>query len=114
MESSIEERENTLKVLDRHLKFLSKIYRECYLQKGRGAIILYPFHVENIHLLNCIDYNNKDQSLDLFNNRKSREYLSKLIDSYALKNQGVLILITKSKATWFVTIKLKSSIKEND
>jgi len=51
MESSIQERENTLKILDKHLKYLSKIFRECYLQKGRGAIVLYPFHVENIPLL---------------------------------------------------------------
>ena len=72
MESSIQERENTLRQLDKHLDFLSRIYRECYLQKGRGAIILHPFHVENIPQLSCIDYNNKDQSLDLFDNRKSR------------------------------------------
>jgi len=114
MESSIQERENTLKILDKHLNFLSGIYRECYLQKGKGAIVLYPFLAENILLLSCIDYNNKDQIIDLFDNRKSREDLSKLIDSYDPKNQGILILITKSNATWFVTIKLKSPIKKND
>jgi len=114
MEISIQEKENTLKILDKHLTFLSRIYRECYLQKGRGAIVLYPFHVENIPLLSCIDYNNKDQSLDLFDNRKSRKDLSKLIDNYDPKNQGILILITKSNATWFLTIKFKSSIKKSD
>ena len=100
--------------LDKHLKLLSKIYRECYLQKGRGAIVLYPFHVENISLLSCIDYNNKDESLNLFDSRESRKELSKLIDNYDPRNQGVLILITRSNATWFVTITLKSSIKKSD
>ncbi len=114
METSIQEKENTLKILDKHLTFLSRIYKECYLQKGRGAIVLYPFHVENIPLLSCIDYNNKDQSLDLFDNRKSRKDLSKLINNYDPKKQGILILITKSNATWFLTIKLKSSIKKSD
>ena len=76
--------------------------------------MLYPFYVENIPLLSCIDYNNKEESLDLFDNRKSRKDLLTLIDSYDPKQQGILILITKSNATWFVTIKLKSSIKKSD
>ena len=111
MESSMQERDNTLKKLDKHLTFLSRIYRECYLQKGIGAIVFYPFHVDNILQLSCINYNTKDQSLDLFDNRKSRKDLEKLIDNYDPKNQGILILITKSNATWFVTVKLKSVIK---
>jgi hypothetical protein len=39
---------------------------ECYFQKGRGAIILYPSHIDNVHQLSCIDYNTEDESLDLF------------------------------------------------
>ena len=112
MESSIQERENTLKIIDNYLNFLSRIYRECYLQKGRGAIVLYPFHAENVPRLSCVDYNTKDQSLDLFDNRKSREDLAKLIDNYDPKKQGILILITKSNATWFVTVMLKSTINK--
>jgi hypothetical protein len=57
MEKSIQEKETTLKLIDKHLDLLSKLYKECYLQKGRGALILYPFHVENISQLSCIDYN---------------------------------------------------------
>ena len=114
MKSSIKERENTLKKLDKYLNVLSKVYRECYLQKGRGAIVLYTFQVENIPQLSCIDYDNKDQSLDLFDNKKSRKDLSKLIDSYNPNHQGILILITKTNATWFVTIELKTSIYKID
>ncbi|NOR26439.1 MAG: hypothetical protein GQ542_19035 [Desulforhopalus sp.] len=110
----IQERENTLKKLDEHLNFISRIFRECYLQKGKGTIVLYPFHVDNILQLSCIDYNTKEQSLDLFDNRNSCKDLEKLIDNYEPINQGILILITKSNATWFVTIKLKSVIKKRD
>jgi len=114
MESSIQERENTLKKLDKHLIFLSKLFRECYLQKGRGAIVLYPFHVDNIIQLSCIDYNAKAQSLDLFDNRKSRKDIEKLIDNYDPNHQGILLLITKSNTTCFVTIQLKSVIEKRN
>jgi hypothetical protein len=107
METSIQEKETTLKLVNNHIDLLSILYKECYLQKGRGALILYPFHVENVPQLSCIDYNTRDQSLDLFDNKKSRRDIAKLIDSYDPKNQGILILITRSDATWFVTIKLK-------
>ena len=79
-----------------------------YVQKGRGALILYPFHVENIPQLNCIDYNTRNQSLDLFDNKKSRNDLAKLIDNYDPNIQGILVLITRSNATWFVTVKFKN------
>ena len=111
MEKSIQEKETTLKLIDKHLDLLSKLYKECYLQKGRGALILYPFHVENISQLSCIDYNTRNQSLDLFDNKKSRDDLAKLIDNYDPKIQGILVLITRSNATWFVTVKFKNRNK---
>ena len=113
MELSIQERENTLKIIDKHLNFLSRIYRECYLQKGRGAIVLYPFRVGNVSQLSCVDYNTKDESLDLFDNRNSRKDIAELIENYDPKNQGILILITKTNATWFVTVKLKSATNKS-
>ena len=108
METSIQEKETTLKLIDEHLDLLSKLYKECYLQKGRGALILYPFHVENIPKLSCIDYNTRNQSLDLFDNKKSRKDLAILIDNYDPKIHGILVLITRSNATWFVTVKFKN------
>lgn len=114
MESFIQERENTLKTMEKHLNFLSRIYRECYLQKGRGAIVLYPFHVENVPQLTCVDYNTKDESLFLFDNRKSRNDIAVIIDNYDPKSHGVLILITKENATWFVTVKLKFAVESRD
>jgi len=75
MESSIQERDNTIRKLDKHLNFLSRIFRECYLQKGIGAIVLYPLRADDTLQLSSIDYRTKDQSLDLFDNRKSRKDL---------------------------------------
>ena len=111
METSIQEKETTLKLLDKHLDFLSRVYKECYLQKGRGALILNPFHVEDISQLSCIDYNTRNQSLELFDNKKSRDDLVKLIDNYDPKIQDILVLITRSNATWFVTVKFKNRYK---
>lgn len=108
MKSPIQERESTLDKLYMHLEYISRLYKECYLQKGRGAIILYPSHVDNIHQLSCINYNTEYDSLALFENNKSRGDLRKLINNYDPKKQGVLVLITKSNATWFITVNLKS------
>ncbi len=111
METSIQEKETTLKLVNNHIDLLSILYKECYLQKGRGALILHPFHVENIPQLSCIDYNTRDQSLDLFDNKKSRKDLANLIDNYDPKIQGILVLITRSNVTWFVTVKFKNRNK---
>lgn len=111
MDTSIQEKETALKLINEHLGSLSITYRECYLQKGRGAIILHPFRVKNIPQLSCIDYSTRDQSLDLFDNKKSRKDLAELIDSYDPKNQGILVLITRSNATYFVTVTFKDRNK---
>jgi hypothetical protein len=108
MKLSIQERESTLEELEKHLEYISRMYKECYLEKGRGSIILYSFHVNNIKQLSCIDYNTEDESLALFEDKKSRSDLRKLINNYDPKKQGVLVLITKSTATWFITVNLKS------
>ncbi len=83
MKLTIQERERTLDKLNNHLEFISRLYKKCYLQKGRGAIVLYPSHVDNIHQLSCIDYNTEDESLALFENIKSRGDLRKLINKGA-------------------------------
>lgn len=112
MESIIQERENGLRLLDKQLFHISNVFRENYLKKGRGALVVYTFILETNHQLSSIDYNTKDESIDLFDNEKSRKDLKKLIDNYDPKTEGILILITKSNATWFVTVKLKTR-KEN-
>ncbi len=64
--------------------------------------------LEKEHQLSSIDYNNQNDSLELFDNKKSQKELRGLINKYDPKTEGVIILITKSNATWFITCKLKS------
>jgi len=106
MELSIQEGKNTLKKIEKNLYQISDVFRESYLQKGRGALVVHTNLLEIGHKLTSIDYNTKDQSIYLFDNKKSKQKLSRLIDNYDPKKEGIIILITKSNATWFVTLKL--------
>jgi predicted transcriptional regulator len=114
MEQIIQERENALKILDKQLYHLSNVFKKSYLKKGRGALVVHIFILESNHQISTINYNNKNESLNLFDNKKSRKDLKKLIDNYNPKTEGILILITKSNATWFVTVNLKSHNKKQE
>ena len=106
MKPNVPERDRALSLLEKQLPQLSKLYRECYLSKGRGAIVLYPFMLESNHEIGEIAYNTKNKSLDLFDNVSSRAELRKLIANYDPTTEGILILIGESGAAWFVTVKL--------
>ena len=109
MESSIQERENALENLDRKKYQLSKIFRECYLKKGRGALVAHTYLIEKDYQLSLIDFHSKKESMDLFDNQDSRLEIATMIDKYDPISEGILVLITQSNATWFVTVRLKSS-----
>ena len=113
MEASLKERDDTLIKLEKQIPRVSNVFRECYLKKGRGALIVYTSLLNIGHKLSDIDYNTKSESLFLFDNKKSRKELSVLIDNYDPKSEGIMVLITESNAnaTWFVTVKLKSKSK---
>ncbi|MDD2390458.1 MAG: hypothetical protein PHP23_12100 [Desulfobacterales bacterium] len=40
--STIIQRDQALSMLDSKLTLLSKLYKECYLSMGRGALLVYP------------------------------------------------------------------------
>jgi len=114
MESSIQNREKALEILTNQLDHLSTVFRESYLENGRGALVVHTFLLEENHQVTSTDYRTKNQSLFLFDNKKSKEDLQKLIDNYDPKTEGVLILITQpDNATWFITFKLKSKGKDS-
>ena len=75
MKSNVPERDRALSLLEEQLPQLSKLSRECYLSKGRGAIVLYPFMLGKNHEIGEIAYNTKNESLDLFDNVTSRSKL---------------------------------------
>jgi hypothetical protein len=106
MSSIVHERDEALELVQEQLPQLSSIYKECYLSKGRGALVLHSFMLQEKHKISAIDYNTKDQSLDLFDNISSRSKLRDLIDNYDAAAEGILILVAESGASWFVTVKL--------
>jgi len=109
MQTAIQEREKALNILEKQLYHLSNVFKESYLKKGRGALVVHTFILESNPQINSADYRNKNESLALFDSTKSREDLKKLIDNYDPRTEGILILITQAdNASWFITVKLKS------
>ncbi len=106
MKPNVLEKDRALSLLEKQLPQLSKLFNECYLSKGRGAIVLHTFMLEKNREIGEIAYNTKNESLDLFDNVSSRAELRKLIANYDPTSEGILILIIESGAAWFVTVKL--------
>ena len=57
--SAINQRNNALSVLDSNLGQISKIYKECFLAMGRGALLVYAIDVIEGSLPNRHDYRKK-------------------------------------------------------
>ena len=111
---AIQEREKALTILEKQLYHLSNVFKESYLKKGRGALVIPTFLIEVNTQISSTDYNNRNESLALFDSAKSRKDLKKLIDNYDPKTEGILILITQpNNASWFITVKLKSHEKNS-
>jgi len=109
METAIQEREKALNILDKQLHHLSTVFRESYLKKGRGALVIPTFLLEGNTQISSTNYNNRNESLALFDDTNSRKELKELIDNYDPKTEGILVLITQAdNASWFITVKLKS------
>ena len=98
MKNSIRSRERALSLIEEQLPHLSKLYRECHRNKGRGAFVLHTLMLEKNQEIGEIAYNTKNESLDLFDNVSSRTKLRKLIANYDPTTAGILILIGKSGA----------------
>jgi len=113
METAIQERERSLNILEKQLYHLSNDFKESYIKKGRGALVVPTFFLEGNPQISSTNYNNRNESLALFDSANSRKDLKKLIDNYDPKTEGILILITQpNNATWFITVKLKSHKKK--
>ena len=105
--SAINQRDKALSVLDSNLAQLSKLYKECFLSMGRGALLVYASDVIEKRLPTKHDYRKKEEILDIFDAPTSHNELKKMIDKYDHKNEGIMTLITShSNATYFVTVKL--------
>lgn len=108
MQEAIQERNDALATLEGQVYELSRLFREGYLSAGRGALIVHTTFLEGGHKPSIIDYNTREESLELFDVTKSTRKLTRMIDGYDPNLEGIMVLIAKSSATWFVTVKLKS------
>ena len=105
--SAINQRDKALSVLDPKLAQLSKLYKECFLSMGRGALLVYASDVIEKRLPAKHDYRTKEEILDIFDAPAPHNKLEKMIDKYDYKNEGIMTLITShSNATYFVIVKL--------
>ena len=113
--SAINQRNNALSVLDSNLGQISKLYKECFLAMGRGALLVYAIDVIEGNLPNRNDYRKKEEILDVFDAPDSHDQLEVMIDKYDHKNEGIMTLITSySNATYFVTVKLKDGLRDSE
>ncbi len=106
--SAINQRDTALSILDTHLAQLSKLYKECFLAMGRGAMLVYANDVIEGRLPSKYDYRTKEEILDVFDAPISYAELKGMIEKYDHKNEGIMTLITSySNATFFITVQFK-------
>lgn len=102
------ERDKALSILGKDLLHLSKLFKECYLEQGRGALLLYTKFILESTIPNKSDYRSKEEIVDLFEDKKSRTDIAKMVDNYEPKKSGILVLITNQENdTFYITVKLK-------
>lgn len=111
MSSPEEERDSALSLLEPKMIHISTLFKECYLKYGKGALLTFSNGIINGGTLSESDYQKTVDALDMFDNPNSHDDLSRLINKYNPKTEGIIIVITSSDATWFVTAKLKTTLR---
>ena len=110
--TSNEEKERALSRLQVDITHLSNLFKECYLKNGKGSLLLYTYSIEEGHRPSQADYRSKHEVLGLFDDPNSKSRLSELIKRYKPNSEGILVLITNTNATWFITVNLKNHGKK--
>ena len=106
--SAISQKDKALLVLDSNLAQLSTLYKECFLEMGRGALLIYADDIIENKIPKKYNYRKKEEILDVFDASTSKDKLGRMIDNYDHKHEGIMTLVTSySNATFFVTVKLK-------
>ena len=105
--SAIAEREKALSILNANLKALSKLYKECFLSMGKGALLVYAENIIKGKMPTKGNYRTREEMLEIFDKPDSQSRLARMIDNYEPKNEGIMTLITTySNATFFVTCRI--------
>lgn len=106
--SAEKQRDQAILILDSNLAKLSKLYKESYLSKGKGALLIYATDVINNGAPNKGAYRTKKEILEVFDTPTTSAKLAKMINDYDSKTEGIMALVTShSNATYFVTVKLE-------
>lgn len=106
--SAITQRDQAIAILNENLKPITQLYKECYLSRGRGALLVYARDVIAMSLPNQGNFRTKKEILEVFDAPASHAELKEMISNYDQKNEGILTLITDyANATYFITVKFK-------
>ena len=110
--TAADERDMILSTLNGNLIALSKTYKECFLEMGKGGLLVYAQDILHGKIPGKHHYRTKQELLDLFDQPASHNQLGDMIDNYDPKKEGILVLITlHANATYFVTCKLSQVCK---
>ena len=105
--TAADERDMALSRLNGNLIALSKTYKECYLEMGKGGLLVYAQNMIKGKIPGKHHYRTKQELLELLDQPVSHDKLGNLIDNYDPKREGIMVLITShANATYFVTCKL--------
>lgn len=105
--TAADERDMALSKLNSNLKALSITYKECFLEMGKGGLLVYAQDMLNGKKPGKHHYRTKQELLELFDRPVSHNKLGNLIDNYDPKKEGIIVVITShANATYFVTCKL--------
>ena len=105
--TAADERDMALSTLNGNLIALSKTYKECYLEMGKGGLLVYAQNMIKGKIPGKHHYRTKQELLELLDQPVSHDKLGNLIDNYDPKREGIMVLITShANATYFVTCKL--------
>lgn len=102
-----DQRDKALSVLDSKLNSLSRLYKQCFLSSGRGAMMVYASDIIDGDGPREYDYRKKEEILEVFDDPLSYQSLERMIEGYDQKKEGIMVMITDySNATYFITFKL--------
>jgi hypothetical protein len=105
--SAIAEREQALSILKANSQALSQLYRECFLAKGKGALLVYAEDILEGRILAKGDYRSREEMLEIFDKPESHDRLAEMINNYEPNKEGIMTLITSySNATFFVRYRM--------
>ena len=108
--SAITQRDHAIAILSENLKSLTRLYKECYLSMGRGAMLVYASDVIANRLPSQGNFRTAKEILEFFDAPASHAELKQMIADYDPKHEGILTLITDyANATFFITVKFDAA-----